>query len=888
MMQFVVIRSLKAQILFVLSILILTLVVQVVQSRVSQLNLAKSQQTLNSIQQDLIFVRALERDVIDLQRHLLIYKETASDTSVVRFNELMLSVENKLDEFNTNENGSLYLDDNDNILKRMREHLADYKDNFEDVIGGREQRENIFNGKIKSDFETLESLVYEGSSEMKGVSEKNLITIKYHVYRAKNFLYQYFLLPDLDNVEQFNAQYAKIKKLVKNKKILGVLSKIRKDFIALTHITRGYVFLVNVVMAGSANEFLYLTKDLSSRVSSARLLMLEKTERVILEIEAKNNVISAICIAISLIMAWLLFRRVILPIRDITLVFTRLSQGRDIESIPSTKRKDEIGDLARSAEVFHEKNQQTQHLLEQSQDMIANQEVLNIQLEQQKNRAEQAAKSKSIFLANMSHEIRTPMNGIIGLVDLTLHTELNKTQRNYLNKAAYSGKIMMNVINDILDFSKIEAGKMTIEAVEFDVNSLIENLISSLTVTSKDKGLDFRIVTAANVPYKLIGDPLRISQILLNICNNAIKFTDEGFVHMDIAYTEDDNMLHFSITDSGIGMDQAKSAKIFESFTQADDSTSRKFGGTGLGLAIVKQLCKLMKGTVNASSELGAGSTFKVSLTLPRVGQKKVLENQYADQAISPIIYVTDLAEPLVSVNAFHGVGLSLETKTADELIACISQLDKQSVVFIDAFFSDGLVNFKDLVGQLTAHHIKFTWVTPCSFPIDSLIDMAYQSKYVLAHPFSPHQFTEYLSRVLSTDPDLEYEVLSQTIVQQSFQGKVLLVEDNSINQLVAGEMLETFGLKFDLAEDGEQAVKRILSGGEYDIVLMDVQMPIMDGYEATRKIRSEGYADIVICGLSANALREDLEAANAAGMTDYLTKPLQIDALRKILQKYL
>ena len=285
-----------------------------------------------------------------------------------------------------------------------------------------------------------------------------------------------------------------------------------------------------------------------------------------------------------------------------------------IVELRESQLSNEIGALARAAAVFQQKNEQTQQLLEESQQLNAQQEQLNQQLEQEKHKAEKATAMKSEFLANMSHEIRTPMNGIIGLIDLTLKTQLEEKQRFYLEKAAYSSQLMMGVINDILDFSKIEAGKLDISPTQVDLNPLIDNLIASLQPKATEKSLLLRIDVDPNLPAQILIDPLRFSQILLNLGSNAIKFTDQG--HVELTFERHQNDIKLQVRDTGIGMNKAQLERVFDSFTQADGSTSRKYGGTGLGLSIVRQLVTLQHGHLEVESEPGQGSCFSVFLPL--------------------------------------------------------------------------------------------------------------------------------------------------------------------------------------------------------------------------------------------------------------------------------
>ena len=875
------IRSLYGQVIFVLLILAVVFLTQLWLSRDSLITFTENQKSISQTYDNLGLVYELERDVIDLQRNLLIYKETASDISVQRFYTIMERVENKLDVFHQHVAVDTRLKVDRKLITRMEGHLNDYQDNFTSVINGRSKREEI----IIEITQQLNDLGEKGKALHKKGSNQ-LIEIQLRISLLSKSFKDYLISPDGEFIDKFKLESASLKSFIssdrKSKPLLKLNNKLKKRFIRLTHVTRGYIYLVNVVMAGSASEFLYLSDKIRKEVEFEKDELIAETQKSTESIRVNNNAMAVVSILIILIIAWFLSKRILLPIEGITDVFRVLSKGDEVDSIPSTDRTDEVGDLAKAAAVFHEKNKQTHELLERSQDMIANQEVMNIQLEQEKDKAEAAAQSKSMFLANMSHEIRTPMNGIVGLVDLVLTTDLTTKQKKYVNRIAYSGQIMMNVINDILDFSKIEAGKMEMERVDFEINAVIENLISAMIVRVVEQDVDFRVNVSHQVPSNLLGDPLRISQILMNICSNSIKFTDQGYVQVDVDYQ--DGFILFSISDTGIGMTPEQASTIFQSFTQADGSTSRKYGGTGLGLTIVKQLVKLMGGEVSLDSEVNKGTTVNLkirsdqssntlAMSLPEVdsgGIHYILENK-DDTTLSSLL-----------------VGYGLDAKQAD-IYTLLQESDETShtPVMFQASSLDYLKLINQDISRLIGTGVSIGFLLPAN-----ALDMEH---YIfnqwhmppLSHAFSPAQSKDYLLNVFGIEVIHEQEEAANN-ESGRYQGHVLLVEDNQINQLVAGDMIESLGLTFDLAEDGEKAVDKICKGGVYDMVFMDVQMPIMDGYTATKLIREKGYNDLIICGLSANALKEDLQRADEVGMTDYLTKPLQLSEMEDKLKKYL
>jgi signal transduction histidine kinase/CheY-like chemotaxis protein len=869
-------RSLQTQITLVLAALICILLVQVFLSRQSLNTLAEGQAETRKSFSDVELVHELERDVVDLQRNALIFKDTASESTIARFNDLMLGINTRLDEIQSGLQNDAKAIDKSQIIERMRAHLKDYEDNFSSVVESRRQRKTLFEESLQNDFKEI--LLSISIDEQNNRNNREIISLEFHVARAETQSYLYMISPDFETVSEFNREINKSKELalkVKNESLTSQLNEIQSDFNRLTQLTRGYIFLVNVVMTGSANEFLFLTKELRTLVSEEQTQEFKRSQEVSDATQFRGDIVAGASIALTLLTAFFLLYRILSPIRSITGVFKTLAVGADVEQIPGINRSDEIGDLAQAANVFHKKNKQTTELLAYTQEMNQRQEQLNRELAHAKLRAEQAARSKSMFLANMSHEIRTPMNGIIGLVDLTLKTELSDKQRNYLKKVAYSGDIMMGVINDILDFSKIEAGKLEIQHEEFSFNDIADNLISAIYLRAEEKALNFKVQLRNNLPETLKGDALRINQVLLNLCNNSVKFTEKGEINVDVYFqTKSHNKaeLRVDVQDTGIGMSQDQLAKIFDSFTQADGSTSRKFGGTGLGLTIVKQLIGLMNGDIKVHSELGVGSTFSASFEIEVASEQMVFDSHNRVNAC----YTSFPIRPIIDKD-YLSLALNLqETQNSHHSILLFDAEDQEG---LDAYSSE--IKSAQEKGQAVGIILNMQ-----SSRLKEHIKSDLKIEY-LEHPFSPEKLKTFIDTL---NPNIDKVRFDQDAGQEGtlFKGHILLVEDNNINQIVASDMLEDMGLSCDIADNGQQAVDMVNSGTHYDLVLMDVQMPVMDGYTATRTLRDQGKKDLVICGLSANAMKQDLDAAADAGMNDYITKPIEWDAMESTLAKYL
>ncbi len=864
-------KSLRVQIIVVLVALISVLLAQVILSRQSSSSLIANYNETNAVYAEVDLVRTLERNVIDLQRNVLIYKETASEVVQAQFGELISQALGDLKKI------TIDVDEKRELVSRMKGHLTDYGENFKSVVDGRTLRRDLLERSLKPGFAKLELLLADDNDG------DRLDLIRYQVASAESKLYQYSISPEYTYVSEFVEKIGKLERLMEGGEYseeLTLLRSMKSDFNRLAQVTRGYLFLVNVVMTGSANEFLFLTRELRELAVKSQEKIQLVSESLSKKISARQNVVAAISIALALVTAFFLLFKTLVPIRKLTEVFNNLALDKQVGVIPGIRRMDEIGSLARAADVFHEKNVQTRELLEESQNLNEIQERLNSALTEEKIKAVEATKSKSMFLANMSHEIRTPMNGIIGLVELLLKTELSAKQRSHLKKVAYSGEIMMGVINDVLDFSKIEAGKLEIEQAEFQVNSIVENVISAIFLRADEKALSFRVNVSRHVPKILVGDALRINQVLLNLCNNAVKFTETGEIVVSLDFSQSDSCLRVRVADTGIGMTASQVSGVFEAFSQADGSTSRKYGGTGLGLSIVKQLVQLMGGEVFIESETGVGTCFEASFL---VATNDGAETFAADKKF-PCVYVKSLSEPLVPASYLEHCCFAQYVEFSE--VSIDLSLQKDSVVLMEVIDNDDLMAKNTLLNSLKEE----------GFTVGLILDMqpnTLKNKVrerwdfpVLRHPFSPEQFKYFCSELQAADTRVIEDEGVDEVAQ--FNGCVLLVEDNDINQVVASGMLEDMGLKVDLAENGQEALDMIAADKKYDLVLMDIQMPVMDGYTATRSLREQGFEDLVICGLSANAMREDYEQARASGMNDYITKPIEWQNLEDTLAKYL
>jgi PAS domain S-box-containing protein len=512
------------------------------------------------------------------------------------------------------------------------------------------------------------------------------------------------------------------------------------------------------------------------------------------------------------------------------------------------------------------------------------------ELKKSKEAAELGSKFKSDFLANMSHEIRTPMNGVLGFLQLLEKTKLDEEQKELLIEIQKSSEMLLNIINDVLDYSKIEAGKMVVENIGFDIRDCVEDMVLLAVPNAHKKSININSIIHSNVPNRVLGDSNKLKQILNNLINNSVKFTNTGEIFIEVeldSQVGNSAIVKFKILDTGIGIPKDKIDMIFDSFSQADASATRKFGGTGLGLAIVKKLVNLMDGNIKVESVLNKGTTFTFTINLPILAPANPIDfhENLKDKKALLMINNNRLSKVIETYSNDFGI-LTSPAETEKDILDALNAKGDISIVITDS---------NNLAKKIKNTHpdLPVIFVFPIDYKNDFLKENNGFLHYYISTPIKRNKLLNVYKKALNIAvPEIKISNKNDLLESNTSISnlKILLAEDNEINQKLISKLFTKIGCYCDIVGNGAKAVEAY-KNNKYDVILMDCQMPILDGYQATREIREYESNDLIpripIIAITANALKEDINNCLDAGMDKYIPKPINLDSLIKILKEY-
>jgi len=638
-----------------------------------------------------------------------------------------------------------------------------------------------------------------------------------------------------------------------------------------------------------------------SRQMSAALMPFTQSIKTII-------LIGMAIIVVLVLISYLFGRKIAKPLAMLNKATEKIGKG-DFEYRIDERRKDEFGALARSFNSMAGKLQETTTSVALLENEIKHRKQIEADLRESEEKADAANKAKSNFLANMSHEIRTPMNAVIGFTDMLLDTDLAEDQRDYATTVKKSGETLLSLLNDILDFSKIEAGELDIEKIDFDPELLAYDVCEVIRPRIESKPIEILCHIGAELPPYVKGDPGRYRQVLTNLMGNASKFTESGEIELslDIEAEEGDRVkLHATIRDTGVGIPKDKLSAIFDPFKQADGSTTRKYGGTGLGLSICKQISRLMDGDIWAESEVNKGSIFHFTSWL---GKAEQIEGAWRFTPLPfrgrKVLIVDDNQRNLeILTHILESAGMEVVALKNGEGVVPTLQKTLEAGNPFHLCISD--IQMPDMSGYEVAKAIRDFKSLICTLPMIALSSLMERDARLckeggfdgfLSKPIHRDKLFQMIERLLGErkdkgeeDKGIREKIMTQYSILEEMKHsvRILLAEDNPVNQKLGKIMLTKAGYQVEVADNGKEAVEKYTaSPKDFDLIFMDVQMPQMDGLEATKAIRQRGFDTIPIVAMTAHAMTGDRDMCLEAGMDDYVSKPIKREVVFEVLEKW-